>query len=217
MTDSTLATKPAVRKAECSQCGGVRNCEILGEHLEKYEEGDYFQAETTWYILKCRGCDYVFIQTVSTNSEDYENYYEEDNSPAITYTETINYWPALTKRKRPDWMMDHRIDWEKFEPLTAAMLEVYGALENDLHMLAAVGIRTTYDIASELLGIETNLTFEEKLTSLVSLGRIGMLDRDRLETIVDAGSASAHRGWRPTPADLNTMFEYYDGCIGALH
>jgi hypothetical protein len=164
MTDPAPAAKAAdtVRKAECSQCGGIRNCDILGEHADRYEDDD-FQGNTVWYILKCRGCEHVFVQTVSTNSEDYDNYYEEDGSAGISYKETIKYWPALSKRKKPEWMSEYGIDSDNVESLSAAMLELYGALENDMRMLAATGIRTTYDIASELLGINPNFTFEKKL------------------------------------------------------
>jgi hypothetical protein len=208
MTNSppTAKAADAIRKAECSRCEGMRNCDILGIHSEQIGDDNY-QEHTIWHILKCRGCEYVFVQTVSTNSEDYDNYYEDDGSTGTTHNETIKYWPALSKRKKPEWMLDYGIDVENAGALSAAMVELYGALENDLRMLAATGIRTTYDIASELLGIDPSLTFAEKLDALVSSKRIGILDKDRLETMVDAASASAHRGWRPTPSDLNTMMD----------
>jgi hypothetical protein len=208
----TAKVADTIRKAECSKCGGMRNCDILGKHSEGIGDENY-QEYTTWYILKCRGCENVFIQTVSTNSEDYENSYEEDGSTGTTHNETIKYWPALSKRKKPEWMLDYGIDVENVGALDAAMVELYGALENDLRMLAATGIRTTYDIASELLGIDPSLTFAEKLDALVSSGGIGILDKDRLETMVDVGSASAHRGWRPPPSDLNTMMDVLEHFI----
>jgi hypothetical protein len=215
MTDSAPTAKAAdtIRKAECSQCGGMRNCDILGRHSQRIGD-DNFTEDTTWFILKCRGCEYVFVQTVSMNSEDYDNHYEEDGSTGTTYNETIKYWPALSKRKKPEWMADYGIvDVENVGALSAAMSELYGALENDLRMLAATGIRTTYDIASELLGIDPSLTFAEKMDALVSSRRIGALDKDRLETMVDAASASAHRGWRPTPSELNTMMDVLEHFI----
>jgi len=64
-------TKPAetVRKAECSECGGPRNCEIRGRYDDRYDDDDSgFSGNVTWYILECRGCEHVFVQTVSTNS-----------------------------------------------------------------------------------------------------------------------------------------------------
>jgi hypothetical protein len=203
--ETAQANNP-VRKAECGKCGGERNCAILGKHQENHGDENY-QEYTEWFMLKCRGCDYVFVQTVSTNSEEYYNSYAEDGSTETTHLESFKYWPALSKRKRPEWMSDYGIDAAEVEALSAAMLELYGALENDLHMLAAIGIRTAYDIASELLGIDSNLTFEKKLDALITSGRIGVLDKDRIETMVDAGSASAHRGWRPSPSDLNTMMD----------
>ncbi len=89
--------------------------------------------------------------------------------------------------------------------LDRALLELYGALDNDLRMLSGIGIRTAYDIASELLGIDSELTIAVKMDALVTNNKISALDRSRLETMVDVGSASAHRGWRPQPSDLATM------------
>ena len=74
-------------------------------------------------------------------------------------------------------------------------------------MLAAIGIRTAYDVASSLLDIDPELPFSQKLDALVASGRIGVLDKERMGILVDAGSASAHRGWRPSPADLATMMD----------
>jgi hypothetical protein len=74
-------------------------------------------------------------------------------------------------------------------------------------MLSAIGIRTSFDVASELLGVDPNLSFDKKLKELVSLGKIGTVDSDRLSALIDAGSASAHRGWTPTPEDLSTMVD----------
>jgi hypothetical protein len=205
--DPSQSAHLKMRMAECSECGGMRNCDICGEQAVSYDDSNY-QAETLWYILKCRGCDHVFVQTVSTNSEDYENYYEEDGSTGIMHNETIRYWPALSKRKRPEWKLDYGIDAEDVDTLNVPMRELYGALDNDLRMLAAIGIRTAYDIASELLGIDSSLRFEQKLDALVTSERIGVVDKDRLEMVIDAGSASAHRG----VAAYTKRLGYYDGC-----
>jgi hypothetical protein len=92
-------------------------------------------------------------------------------------------------------------------------VELYSALNNDLFILSGIGIRTTFDVASELLGVEPSKTFSEKLDRLVTQEHIGRVDRDRLETILEAGSASAHRGWQPRPDDLNTMMDILEHFI----
>jgi uncharacterized protein DUF4145 len=193
-----------VRKAECSNCKGQRNCDVVGRFEQRGGDDD-FQWSTDWYLLKCRGCDEVFVQTVSTNSEDYEHSYGELGESEANYKETIRYWPGLSRRERPDWFSEAGIEGNDHASLDDAMSEVYGALDANLATLAAIGIRTTFDVAAEILEIDGGLSFAQKLQALVDEGHIGSVDKDRVAALVDAGSASAHRGWQPTPADLDTM------------
>lgn len=194
-----------MRKAECARCGGIRNCDIQGEHTESYSD-DAFQAWTTWRILECRGCGYVFIQTTATNTEDYDHDYDIDGSTITTLNESLEYWPSLSKRKMPDWI-ENGFEAQNAGSLNHSLRELYGALDSGLNRLAAIGMRMSFDIATELLGIDSNLSFKEKLNNLVSKGLIGIVDKDRLEVLVDAGSASAHRGWYPKAEDLRSMMD----------
>lgn len=206
MSENKSKQKPTVRKAYCSGCSGERNCDILGDFDDRGSDDD-MSWSTHWYLLRCRGCEHIFAQTISTNSEDIDYYYEEDGSTGGNYVETAKYWPAIAKRTRPSWIENITIDGRPDRRLNLGLDELYGSLDSDLRMLAAIGIRTSFDVASELLGIDVNKTFKEKLTDLVSQGHIGALDQSRLETLVDAGSASAHRGWRPESEDLDTMMD----------
>jgi hypothetical protein len=144
---------------------------------------------------------------VSTNSEDYKNYYEEDGSTGTTYNETINYWPALAKRSFPEWMSVVGIDANGVEKLDEALIELYKALNSDLYILAAIGIRMSFDVASNLLGIDESMPFRDKINELELIGKIGPQDRVRLSSLVEAGNASAHRGWKPSADDLNAMMD----------
>lgn len=204
--------QPKVRKAHCSVCGGERNCEIRGHWTQDGGDQDV-QWQTHWYILECRGCEHVFVQTVSTNSEDIYHYVNEMGEEDYDHRETIRYWPARAKRARPEWLHLGGIDVPNVDPLDAALLELYAALENDLHVLAGIGIRTSFDVASELLKIDPDLSFNRKLDALVEYKHIGSVDRDRLATLVDAGSASAHRGWKPSKGDLSTMMDVLEHFI----
>ncbi|MEH2472080.1 hypothetical protein V1281_006733 [Nitrobacteraceae bacterium AZCC 2161] len=121
--------------------------------------------------------------------------------------ENVAYWPAVSARKRPEWFTSVSFEWEVPEALHEAMTEMYVALDNGLMRLSAAGIRTAFDIASELLDIDPSLTFAEKLDELVSTSRINGVDRTRLETLTEAGHASIHRGWVPKVDDLGTMAE----------
>lgn len=204
--DNITKASEAIKKASCSTCGGTRNCDILGQHEERGED-EYYRWNKSWYILRCRGCDHVFVQTVATNSEDLHYGYDEAGDADSWPIETINYWPSLAKREIPDWTFTHDINADTDGALHAALIELYKALDNDICILAAIGIRTVFDIAAELLGANPELTFKAKLEHLAKAGHIGKVDQGRLETLVDAGSASAHRGWRPSVDDLNTMMD----------
>lgn len=195
---------PEVIRASCGSCGGSRNCGVLGSHKECDNDG-MVQSTMHWRILKCRGCDHVFAQTVYTDSESYNHYYDEHGEEQVDYEESINYWPALLKRTKPAWLIHISGKGGERAALKDALSELYGALDGDLRALAAIGIRTCFDIAAELLGIDSTLTFAKKLDELVRAGHIAALDRSRLEALVEAGSASAHRGWRPSAEDVETM------------
>jgi hypothetical protein len=203
-------TKPAPpMKVMCADCGGLRNCEIRGEAVESWEDaGGMVWGRTSWYILQCRGCDHMFCHTVKIFSEEYDHEWDPaTQEDVLVYDETVAYWPAVLKRKPPDWFSPMGFVGDKDNILHGAMRELYVALENDLTRLAAAGVRTAFDIASELLGVDPQITFKEKLDTLVRTNRISILDRESLETLTEAGSASIHRGWVPDASDLSTMVD----------
>jgi hypothetical protein len=90
---------------------------------------------------------------------------------------------------------------------------MYAALNNDLRVLAAIGARTTFDRSSEILGVDAKQKFDLKLNALVTIGKIGKDERDILNVLVDAGSAAAHRAWRPTPKEVNMMMDVVESFL----
>jgi hypothetical protein len=200
-------SKDLVRKAYCRNCGGPRNCDVRGSHtVGESDEGGW--TELVWRILQCRGCDYEFVQTVETGSGHYFAVSTPDGGMEYEPGEVLEYWPAISARKPPDWFargVIEGVDWFTGRHLNEALGEVYGALDNDLKVLAAIGVRTCFDVASETLGVDAGLSFKEKLDTLLSDGRILAADRDKLEVAVEAGHASAHRGWKPSREELATI------------
>ncbi|WFU14412.1 DUF4145 domain-containing protein [Bradyrhizobium sp. CB3481] len=196
-----------MKKAFCSDCKGERNCNVHGEYID-YASDENVWERKEWLLLQCCGCEHVFVRTVGTFSEDY-SYGVDDRTgeTELIYDETTEFWPATAKRPRPQWFPAYCFEDEKLEGLHGVMTELYGALDHDLLRLAAAGVRTAFDLASEALGVHTALTFKQKLDALVDAGKINNLDKDRLETLTDAASASLHRGWAPAPSDISTMVD----------
>lgn len=118
------------------------------------------------------------------------------------YPEDITQWPPQSTRKSPDWANELGLVDSDLKRL---FYDIYTALDNDLGVLAAIGIRTVFDRASELLGVDPAKNFAEKISDLKTAGKIGSSEGDILTTLADAGSAAAHRGWRPNWSELATM------------
>jgi hypothetical protein len=137
-----------------------------------------------------------------SNSEDFISYVNEDGEHIDEYLETVEFWPPPSKRKRPNWMYELNL---VNRDLGRLFEDVFKALDNNLDVLAAIGMRTVFDCSSELLKVEPNQTFAKKLKALRDKNIIVEKERAVLEVLVDAGSAAAHRGWRPGADELAAM------------
>ena len=204
------------KKSYCGQCHGDRNCEIKGFHREDgSEHGGNFDWTMTLYLLVCRGCNFAFSQSVSTDSESYNDYYDYNGEHCRDYDETILTWPAKSKRERPDWFKHYHIEGHLIDTiaLSAALNELYRALDAELLVLSSIGIRTAFDVASETLGIEPSLPFAKKLDELVTSGKILTSQQEKLQVLVEAGSASAHRGWKPETEQVDVQMDILEEFI----
>lgn len=205
----------SIKISHCPTCNGPRKCEVKG--CFRKTEDDEFDV-TVWsnyYLLVCNGCNCVFFQTEQIDTETIDHLrssgeYIDSQSSAI-----ITTWPAPPKRQAPEWFKNDWICTDIFDPtnLSATLREVYLAYDKDLYTLASIGIRTCFDIVSNLLGVDSNLSFENKLTKLVAEKKILQQEKDNLEILVDAGSASAHRGWNPDPQQVSILIDVLENFI----
>jgi len=70
-----------------------------------------------------------------------------------------------------------------------------------------------FDRASKGLGIDSRRRFAEKLSELEAKGIIGADEKSNLDILTDAGSAAAHRGWKPSQNELDTMMNIIEPFI----
>lgn len=187
-------------RGHCPRCGPERRATIAAQHIVRTEDGDELVwTQDTYSVLKCDGCDEVYVRHIHFFSEDtvlrqdQAGEFEEHARP------TISYWPAPSARQKPKWL-ESLAD----EALRAVLSEIYGALNGDQRTLAAIGARTALDRAMTLLGAETS-GFADRLKELESLGHIGAREHATLIILTDAGNASAHRAWLPSSASLATI------------
>jgi hypothetical protein len=191
-------------KGHCPACGPDVWADVVAHHQSSFhdrEDDTYGQIE--YRILRCRGCEAVYFQRDEMFSEDFD-------PETGDLLHTVSYWPAPSKREKPNSSLDlAAVDID----LHSLFDDIYVALNNDLRVLAAIGIRTAFDRATDLLGINPAKNFAQKLTDLVTRGKIGSSEKDTLDILTDAGSAAAHRGWKPKPEELDTMMSIIEAFL----
>jgi hypothetical protein len=198
-------------KGHCPKCGPDRNAEVKGEYVSGFED-DGFWATHKRRILVCLGCEAAYFQIETTTSEDVEWQVDDSGISVPSFKPHFRHFPSPIKREQPQWAQNFEAEkllaelgvsqtgdlWRLFD-------DVYDCLNADLRIPAAIAIRTTFDKATEFVGIDPSLSFAKKLDALLDRGRISEDEREILEILVDAGSAAAHRGWRPTADELETL------------
>ena len=100
----------------------------------------------------------------------------------------------------PDWVINLPLEYcEIFQ-------EIYDSVNEGLFVLSLTGIRILLDIYMvKKVGDIGN--FQQKIVALVSQGYITETKADVLRTTIEAGNASAHRGYKP---DKETLFQIID-------
>lgn len=193
-----MSFTPDKMKGRCPNCGPDRWSDVVGhaKNLEESNHGVWFQTDHR--ILKCRGCEQIYHQIKEVFSEDYV----QDEDGEWQYDAKISHWPETPQilKSTPDWLNKLGV---KDIRLGELISDVYKALNANLSVLAVIGVRTVFDRATELLGIDPAKRFDEKISDLFHAGYIGETEKDHLALATDAGSAAAHRGWKPTDEELS--------------
>lgn len=113
-------------------------------------------------------------------------------------------------RQKPDWFMQIP------ESPRDVLAEVYSAMSLDLRALPAMGVRAVIDVVCTKL-IGDSGSFENKIKLLRNNGHITETDRTILSIAIDAGNASAHRGYVPSREDLTTLLDVAEHLLRAQY
>lgn len=98
----------------------------------------------------------------------------------------------------------------------ALLREVTQALDNGLLTLASMGLRALIDMVctdqvSDVGG------FQAKVDALLEASLITKSQHPILLTVIDAGNASAHRGFTPDSSDIKTVFSVVQDLLRSLY
>ena len=184
----------------CNACGGQRDSRKRASYTRDGTDGEVSWSHT-YDVLECCGCHNVTVKHTHWFSE--WDQIEGDplrGEARIVPGEKVTIWPPPTKRPKPNWTerLEDRVLREVIE-------EVYLALSSGMIVLASIGTRTLLDRAMTLCIGDKQLSFKDRIDLLRREGYVGETECDILAIIIDAGSASAHRAFSPTPEILDTI------------
>ena len=115
-----------------------------------------------------------------------------------SYVRKTDFYPPRLTRERPNWL-------KKINPQLKKLLEeIYQALDSSLLCVASTGIRTVLDrmILDKVGDVGS---FKNKLNALEEKGIVDTEEKEMLFAVIDAGSASVHRGFNPTKTIITKM------------
>ena len=194
--------KETETKAPCRECHRETSQKVIKLHrVGGSEYVDEQIGEISWAnvyeMLECRGCGTVTLRDTYWFSEDPE--------------EQVTYYPPSVSRVMPQWRSQLK-SWT----LRELMDEIYSALGADRRRLATMGARTLVDMV--LVDKVGDLgTFGQKLAGLEKAGFIARQGREYLEAALDAGNAAAHRGHKPSSAQLNHVMDIVENVLESVY
>lgn len=160
-------------------------------------------------MLKCCGCSSIKLRHLEWYSEDCD-----ENGKTVPRT---RYYPPAIFRSHPRWMVDLLLEVSLDDGnLHDLLTEIYVALRNDQRALAAMGIRALLEnVMIEKVGDRGS--FAENLKAFETEGYVSRLQRERLDTILEAGHAAMHRLYKPTKADLITLVDIAESIVESIY
>lgn len=190
-------------KSYCASCDRDTKSEVVGKHGRVLPEPAL--AELEYRLVECLACGQVSLNIRIVNPgrawDDPARFMPliayHDSGKDLTFPwKPMRSFPAFTGQV------------QKIDRILGVLLyETYTALNNGCYVLAASGLRTIFDRTTKVLQVDQELPFLRKLERLQELGHIGDQERSLLSVLVDAGSAAVHRGWQPSPKQLEPLFD----------
>ena len=170
-------------QCHCNSCGRETEHEetSINSFSETDEDGNVVKRAN--FAVYCRGCKTAAIREEITK--------EGSNEIQIIYK------PPRLWMKCPDWVKGLK---EEDNTIYGLLLEVYLAANDDQFRLLSLGVRAALDHVMTFM-VKDIGGFEAKLDEMVNQGHISSKQKEMLAIVIDAGSATAHRGFKP-PRDL---------------
>ncbi len=198
-------------KERCNKCQNSTKHEVLSIHKNEWDEKIFDDRGAIEHVidfaehyatLECAGCGEIQFLRSSYCSE-----MSEYGPHSISY-------PPRIAREKPKWMSGLRPPVPM--NISSILGEVYVALQNNLPTLATIGTRTVLDmVMTNKIG--DRKTFKKKVIDFAAEGHIASNLTDTLINALDAGNASAHRGYTADESTIEKIFDIVEGVIHTVY
>lgn len=194
-------SRTKLQKIHCNTCRRKTDHRLLknvegDSDSEQYDEYSTIWWVTTFDLLQCCGCR----EAVLRRTYEFSEWQESD----------VRYFPPRVSRHPPSWVHSLPND------LRLLLEEVYRALDADNHRLPMMGARTLVDMVMvEKVGDVGG--FPAKLMELQKAGFVSPKNREVLEIALDAGSATAHRGFSASASAVNVVMDIVENMLQAVY
>jgi Domain of unknown function (DUF4145) len=184
----------------CNQCLRRTRHQILASEA-RGENDDGFETSDEYQLIECKGCGNISYRTRHWNSDmvGIDGPYYRDE-----------YYPPPVSRKVPEWLRELPLD------IQSVLGEVYAALHAGSRYLATAGARTVLDLLF-LDKIGDIGPFKQKIQKLEQDGHITNREAQLIDAVIEAGNASAHRGYAPSTKDLNHVMDILEAILDKLY
>lgn len=181
--DAPWGEKPSLPEVTCicRKCRRQTKHLVLGSEIVSIDDPRGLWVRHDYQIIKCKGCEDVSFRIVENFSENID-YDEQGNA---TLVESITYYPC-----RLEGMVDFDV-WALPDKARHIYEETKSAIENDLRVLAGMGIRALVETVCKELNL-TDKTLKKKIDALVEKSIITPDSATYLHKIRLLGNKAAH-------------------------
>jgi hypothetical protein len=216
---SSLLSRMNTTKSFCNRCVGECNHAILHSETESGRENDSYQWSVENETLKCQGCDTVSLRRTTWESPVID----ENGSPLLS----VAHYPPSMFRREPTWILELKLritfnddktfifdDDNAF--ITDLMHEIYICIQNDCRRSATMAVRALLEQVM-IYKVGDQQSFAKNIAKFREDGYISTIQKEFLETVIDAGHATIHRAYKPSKEDLIALVNIAESVIEAVY
>jgi Domain of unknown function (DUF4145) len=191
-------------QAPCARCRRYTSHNILTSVTTTVE-----YLDERYELLQCGGCNAVSMSHLYL---------------LPVPDEPVTYYPSPNFRSPPLWFENvlarFLADKEEQKQLSQIpydlLHEIYDAVGGGQLRLATMGIRSVIEHVM-IAKIGDQGSFAKHLDMFYKGGFISLIQHDTLDALLEAGHATAHRGFHPTEDEVNTLLDILEGVLEAIY